>query len=105
MLAALEAHQNAFIQDAAPTLVAKLSTKGKEVASKPIWEMDLDDLEDEEDESESDEEDEEEAEGEHGVIEAIYGLWLLTGCFHVDRLERCAGKYRSQARPGRDRVL
>jgi cell division protein FtsN len=60
MLAALEAHQAAFLQDAAPTLVAKArQDKGKAVAAKPIWEMDMDDFEDEEDEDSEEEEDEE----------------------------------------------
>jgi len=60
MLTALEAHQAAFLLDAAPTLVPGKgrADKGKAVAAKPIWEMDMDDFDDDDDDDQTDSEEE-----------------------------------------------
>ncbi|KAK4049644.1 hypothetical protein OIO90_005403 [Microbotryomycetes sp. JL221] len=64
MLLALERHQQSFLADALPkpssSMLENQNTtkrKGKQVANKPIWEMDLQDLE-QEDDDESDDDDE-----------------------------------------------
>jgi len=71
MLAALEAHQAAFLQDAAPTLVNKpRQDKGKAVA-KPIWEMEMDDFDDDS------HEDADEQEGESSLLSSLLPMFNL----------------------------
>lgn len=66
MLAALEAHQAAFMKDAAPKLAVKgRADKGKAVAAKPIWEMEMDDFQEDDDEDEDEESDDEDEQGRH----------------------------------------
>lgn len=63
MLAALEAHQQSFLQEALPSTSKLLNVgKGKEKevkVQKAIWEMDMDDFDDEEAASEEDSDEEE----------------------------------------------
>ncbi|KAK4050399.1 hypothetical protein OIV83_003469 [Microbotryomycetes sp. JL201] len=61
MLEALQQHQQSFLADALPEsmqFIGNRSSKGigkaKETASKPVWEMSLEDLEDEQEEGDSD---------------------------------------------------
>ncbi|KAK4701061.1 hypothetical protein P7C70_g5180, partial [Phenoliferia sp. Uapishka_3] len=72
MLAALQAHQAAFFQDALPNHIMRAGAgagKGKEVKEqKAIWEMGEDGFEDDEDEDDSEEEEEEEPEASTSSI-------------------------------------
>lgn len=65
MMAALEQHQQSFLQGALPSTSKLLHTKQAEkVAPKPVWEMDMDDFDDEDDS-------EDESEGEQGTLSVV----------------------------------